>query len=85
MVKIVSDSQYSINCVTQWATAWKRKGWVTAQNEPVKNQDIIRAVLAKMEERTKAGGLTQFEWVKGHASDRGNQAADALAVRGAKM
>ncbi|KAM3503067.1 hypothetical protein MY11210_008850 [Beauveria gryllotalpidicola] len=84
-VQIVSDSQYSINCVTQWAASWKRKGWVTAQGEPVKNQDIIRAVLARMEERGKAGGATQFEWVKGHASDRGNQAADALAVRGAKM
>ncbi|KGQ07143.1 Ribonuclease H [Beauveria bassiana D1-5] len=69
----------------RWAASWKRKGWVTAQGEPVKNQDIIRAVLARMEERGKAGGATQFEWVKGHASDRGNQAADALAVRGAKM
>lgn len=84
-VTIVSDSQYSINCVTQWATNWKKKGWVTATGEPVKNQDIIRAVLGKMEERGKAGGVTQFEWVKGHAADRGNQAADALAVRGAKM
>ncbi|KAJ6782767.1 hypothetical protein PWT90_06015 [Aphanocladium album] len=84
-VKIVSDSQYSINCVTQWAASWKKKGWVTAAGEPVKNQDIIRAVLDKMEERSKAGGSTQFEWVKGHATDRGNQAADALAVRGAKM
>ncbi|OAA70599.1 Ribonuclease H-like protein [Cordyceps fumosorosea ARSEF 2679] len=84
-VKIVSDSQYSINCVTQWAASWKKKGWLTATGEPVKNQDIIRAVLAKMEERGKAGGATQFEWVKGHAADRGNQAADALAVRGAKM
>lgn len=84
-VKIVSDSQYSINCVTQWAASWKKKGWLTATGEPVKNQDIIRAVLDKMEERSKVGGLTQFEWVKGHASDRGNQAADALAVRGAKM
>ncbi|OAA79543.1 Ribonuclease H-like protein [Akanthomyces lecanii RCEF 1005] len=84
-VKIISDSQYSIKCVTQWATSWKKKGWVTATGEPVKNQDIIRSVLAKMEERGKAGGATQFEWVKGHSSDRGNQAADALAVRGAKM
>lgn len=84
-VKIVSDSQYSINCVTQWAASWKKKGWMTATGEPVKNQDIIRSVLDKMEERSRDGGATQFEWVKGHASDRGNQAADALAVRGAKM
>lgn len=84
-VKIVSDSQYSINCVTLWAAGWKRKGWLTQSGEKVKNQDIIRALLDKVEERTRAGGMTHFEWVKGHSSDRGNQAADALAVRGAKM
>ncbi|KHN98254.1 RNase H domain protein [Metarhizium album ARSEF 1941] len=84
-VQIISDSQYSINCVTQWALGWKQKGWKTATGENVKNQDIIRAVLDKMEERTKAGANTYFHWVKGHASDRGNVAADRLAVRGAKM
>ncbi|POR30933.1 Ribonuclease H [Tolypocladium paradoxum] len=84
-VQIVSDSQYSINCVTQWAIGWKKKGWVTATGDKVKNQDIIRAVLDRMEERTRAGGGTYFQWVKGHASDRGNVAADRLAVRGAKI
>ena len=84
-VQIYSDSQYSINCVTQWAASWKKKGWRTATGEEVKNQDIIRAVLDKMEERTKAGGNTYFQWVKGHASNWGNMAADRLAVRGAKL
>ncbi|OAA41388.1 RNase H domain protein [Metarhizium rileyi] len=84
-VQIISDSQYSINCVTQWAIGWKQKGWKTATGENVKNQDIIRAVLDKMDERTKAGANTYFHWVKGHASNRGNVAADRLAVRGAKM
>ncbi|KJK91959.1 hypothetical protein H633G_04174 [Metarhizium anisopliae BRIP 53284] len=84
-VQIISDSQYSINCVTQWAIGWKHKGWKTATGENVKNQDIIRAVLDKMDERTKTGANTYFHWVKGHASDRGNVAADRLAVRGAKM
>ncbi|KAM4060557.1 RNase H domain-containing protein [Hirsutella rhossiliensis] len=84
-VQIISDSQYSINCVTQWAIGWKMKGWVTATGEKVKNQDIIRAVLDRMEERTRAGANTYFHWVKGHSSDRGNVAADRLAVRGAKI
>ena len=83
-VQIHSDSQYSINCVTLWANGWKRKGWVTAAGENVKNQDIIRAVLDKMSERVKAGGQTKFQWVKGHATDKGNIAADRLAVNGAK-
>lgn len=84
-VQIYSDSQYSINCVTQWARSWENKGWKTANGGEVKNQDIIREVLAKMAERTKAGGATYFQWVKGHATNRGNIAADHLAVAGAKM
>lgn len=84
-VQIYSDSQYSINCVTQWAAGWKKKGWVTATGEEVKNQDIIRSVLDKMDERTRVGGITTYQWVKGHSTDAGNQAADRLAVAGAKM
>lgn len=84
-VQIISDSQYSINCVTQWAHGWKSKGWKTATGENVKNQDIIRAVLDRMDERTKAKASTSYHWVKGHASNRGNMAADRLAVRGAKL
>lgn len=84
-VQIISDSQYSINCVTQWAHGWKLKGWLTATGEKVKNQDIIRAVLDKMGERTRSAGATTFQWVKGHSTDVGNQAADRLAVAGAKM
>lgn len=81
-VQIISDSQYSINCVTQWATNWKRKGWKTATGEDVKNQDIIRKVLEVMEAREAA---TTFKWVKGHSTDRGNNAADVLANQGARM
>ncbi|KAF4123702.1 ribonuclease HI [Geosmithia morbida] len=84
-VEIISDSQYSINCVTQWAVGWKAKGWKTALGEEVKNQDIIRAVLALIDSRNKAGGKTTFTWVKGHAKDPGNTAADLLAVKGASM
>ncbi|KAH6885899.1 ribonuclease H-like domain-containing protein, partial [Thelonectria olida] len=82
-VQIFSDSQYSINCVTQWASSWERKGWKTATGDSVKNQDIIRGVLAKMKERSSVGSNTYYQWVKGHSTDRGNQAADQLAVAGA--
>ncbi|KAF4444657.1 hypothetical protein F53441_11080 [Fusarium austroafricanum] len=84
-VQIWSDSQYSIKCVTQWAASWENKGWKTASGGEVKNQDIIRGVLAKMKERTEAGSVTTFQWVKGHANDPGNNEADRLANIGATM
>ncbi|KAM0559471.1 hypothetical protein ACHAPJ_004501 [Fusarium lateritium] len=84
-IQIWSDSMYSINCVTLWAPGWAKKNWRTAAGGEVKNQDIVRKLLAKMKERTDAGTVTLFQWVKGHASDRGNQEADRLANVGSRM
>jgi ribonuclease HI len=82
-VRIFSDSKYAISCVTDWAAKWEENGWRTSAG-PVKNQDLVQAVLARMKLRKGQGGATEYTWVKGHAKDAGNVAADALAVRGAK-
>ena len=37
-LKIFTDSKFTIQCVTSWMPSWKRNGWKTAKNEPVKNQ-----------------------------------------------
>lgn len=84
-VRIYSDSQYSIKCVTEWPIGWNKKNWKTASGDDVKNHEIIRPILKKIDERTKAGGNTYFQWVKGHATNHGNIAADRLAVMGANL
>ncbi|KAF5025333.1 hypothetical protein F66182_2591 [Fusarium sp. NRRL 66182] len=84
-VQILSDSQYSINCITQWGPSWKKNGWKTATGGIVKNQDIVRDLLAKRDQRNQAGAVTDFKWVKGHANDAGNIAADHLANIGSRM
>lgn len=81
-VEIFTDSQYSLNCVSVWATKWEKSDWVTSQGQPVMNQDIIKAVRAKVDERARAGAKTAFQWVKAHAKSKGNIAADALAGKG---
>ncbi|KAI1012817.1 hypothetical protein LB504_008198 [Fusarium proliferatum] len=83
-VEIVSDSQYSIKCVTQWGPGWERNGWKNAAGGPIKNQDIVSSVLARIKTRDAAGSKTSFQWVKGHASDFGNHRADDLANEGAR-
>lgn len=83
-VMIITDSTYSINCLTSWKDGWIKNGWKTSQGVDVLNQDLIKGTLARIEERKKAGVNTHFEWVKGHAQSPGNIAADELAVKGAK-
>ncbi|KAK2735298.1 hypothetical protein FQN57_001193 [Myotisia sp. PD_48] len=84
-VTIYTDSKYSINCVTVWCVNWKRNNWMTSDNRPVENKDLIQPIIAKIEERTGLNVKTLFQWVKGHSRDPGNEAADRLAVRGAGL
>lgn len=83
-VTIFTDSQYAINCVTRWFVKWRRNNWMTADNKPVDNKDLIEPILEKINERNELKVKTLFEWVKGHNRDPGNEAADRLAVNGAR-
>jgi ribonuclease HI len=82
-VTIYTDSRYSIDCVTDWYKTWVRNKWMTAKNKPVENKDLVMDIRQKIEEREHLKSGTYFVWVKGHANDEGNTAADRLAVDGA--
>ena len=48
VIKIVSDSEYSIKCISVWLSAWKKNNWKTAKGEDVKNRDLIESIDASM-------------------------------------
>jgi ribonuclease HI len=73
-VTIYTDSTYVMKGMTEWIEGWKAKGWKTAARKPVKNEDLWREL-----DDVLAGHDVQWRWVKGHAGDPGNEAADALA------
>jgi ribonuclease HI len=83
-VTIVTDSRYSIDCVTNWFRKWIRNNWQTSDGKPVENKDLIQSILVKINERDSLKVTTTFEWVKGHNRDAGNEEADRLAVNGAR-
>jgi ribonuclease HI len=58
---------------------------MTAKNKPVENKDLIMDIRQKIDEREHLKSETNFVWVKGHADDEGNTAADRLAGEGATM
>ena len=76
-VDLHTDSEYLRNGISQWIHGWKRKGWRTAANEPVKNAELWQRL-----ERAQARHQVHWHWVKGHAGHRENERADQLARAG---
>jgi ribonuclease HI len=74
---IYTDSEYVKNGMTTWIHTWKRRGWRTADNKPVKNAELWQR-LDTLVQQHQVG----WHWVKGHAGDPGNERADALANKG---
>jgi ribonuclease HI len=83
---IVTDSRLMLDSMTKWITGWKRRGWKTAGGDPVKNQDLVRALEAEI---ARHAGV-RWHWVKGHetGAEHGHKAlndrADRLAVAAAR-
>ncbi|WP_133743512.1 ribonuclease HI [Actinorugispora endophytica] len=76
-VRLHTDSTYVRDGITTWIHGWKRRGWLTAQREPVKNADLWRRL-----DEAAARHEVDWRWVRGHNGDPGNERADALACRG---
>ena len=74
-VDLYTDSQYVRQGITAWLANWKRRGWRTAENKPVKNDDLWKALDAAATRHD-----VEWHWVRGHANDAMNNRVDALAV-----
>ncbi|WP_373017741.1 ribonuclease HI [Thiomicrorhabdus sp.] len=73
-VKMTTDSQYVKNGITQWMDNWKKKGWKTAANKPVKNQELWQRL-----DKALDGHKVEWFWVKGHSGHPENERVDELA------
>ena len=76
-VKVVTDSKYVIQGITEWMPGWKQRGWRTAAKKPVLNSELWMQL-----DELVAQHAVQWEWVKGHSGHPGNELADQLANRG---
>lgn len=73
-VVLHTDSRYLLDGVTKWMKRWKANGWKTADNKPVKNEDLWRA----LEEAASRHDMS-WRWVRSHNDHVENERADALA------
>ncbi len=74
-VNLYSDSAYLVNAIEQhWLDNWKRNAWRTADNKPVKNQDLWQ----QLSELRVRHNVTLIK-VKGHADNEYNNRCDKAA------
>ncbi|MDX1836796.1 ribonuclease HI [Legionella taurinensis] len=74
VVDLYTDSQYMRQGMMEWLHGWKKKGWLNAKKEPVKNADLWQELdrLSKMH-------TIRWHWVRGHSGHPENERADELA------
>ena len=71
-IKIISDSQYTINGLTKHLSSWEDKGWIGIKNVP-----LFKATASYLKQCIAP---TTFQWTKGHAGNIGNEEADRLTT-----
>lgn len=76
-VELHTDSQYVQKGIHEWIHGWKKRGWLTADKKPVKNDDLWKRL-----DQARLRHEVDWRWVKGHAGHEFNERADALARQG---
>ena len=74
VIELFTDSNYLRKGITEWIHKWKLNNWRTAAKKPVANRDLWIEI-SDLNEKMNV----QWNWVKGHAGDPGNERADQLA------
>lgn len=76
-VELTTDSQYVRKGITEWMSAWKKKGWRNSTKKPVKNKDLWERL-----DKEVSRHQINWHWVRGHSGHPENERADALANKG---
>lgn len=73
-VRLYTDSSYVKDGISKWLPGWQKRGWKTADNQPVKNKDLWQRLDA-----ARAPHSVEYIWVRGHDGHAENERVDALA------
>ena len=77
-VLMVSDSEYLVKGIREWAPGWAARGW-TRKGGEIENLELWKTLL-----RSTALHDVQWTWVRGHRGHPKNEYANDLAVGAAE-
>ena len=60
--------------INSWIENWKTNNWLTSNKKEVKNIDLWKDI-----DKYNNFHTVEWNWVKGHSGDIGNDTADELA------
>ncbi|EIZ78631.1 ribonuclease HI [Novosphingobium sp. Rr 2-17] len=78
-ITLHTDSRYVIDGITKWVHGWKKKGWINASKQPVRNADLWHDLIEAV-----ARHRVDWVWVRGHNGHIENERVDKLASDAAK-
>ena len=78
-ITIYTDLTYVKNGITEWIIKWKNNGWKSSNKKPVKNKDLW----VKLDRLSQKNEIN-WEWIKGHSTNKYNNLADELATQAIK-
>jgi len=78
-IVIVTDSEYSMNCITKWCSNWVKKNWKSSSGKDVKNKELIQKIYILYKKYK-----VKFKHINSHTSNTGffydgNRVVDKLA------
>lgn len=74
-IHVYTDSTYLIRGITQWIWGWRKKQWKTAEGNEVQNRDLWEDL-----SRVISGKKIEWNYVRGHQGNPGNERCDEIAV-----
>lgn len=73
-IVLLTDSKYVQEGISKWVHGWKKRGWLTADKQPVKNVDLWKVL-----DEAASRHQIEWKWLKGHAGHPLNERCDELA------
>lgn len=74
----VSDSEYLVKGIREWAPGWERRGW-TRKGGAIENLELWQSLVSAARKHD-----AQWTWVRGHKGHAKNEYANDLAVKAAR-